>query len=99
MAPEFYLNPGPSLPHKRSATRTDKPCLVCDEVCSYHAVHWKKVDGVNRPFVDEVKCTGCGICENNCPIQPVSAIRSFSFGDRRHWTRDAQKRYRETAKD
>ncbi|MDO8683169.1 MAG: 4Fe-4S binding protein [Armatimonadota bacterium] len=76
---------------------SDKPCLVCDEVCSYNAIDWKEVDGVNRPFVNEKTCTGCGICEQHCPIQPDSAIRAFSFGDKRHWSREAQKRYRGTA--
>jgi polyferredoxin/formate hydrogenlyase subunit 6/NADH:ubiquinone oxidoreductase subunit I len=71
----------------------DKPCLVCDEYCSYHAVNWKVVDGVRRPFVDEKKCTGCGICENACPIQPQSAIRVFSFGDKRHMSRGEQRRW------
>ena len=58
-------------------------CMVCDEVCSYNAVYWKTVDGVRVPFVDESKCVGCGICENNCPVHPVSAIKVYSFGDKR----------------
>ena len=74
----------------------DKPCLVCDEYCSYHAVQWKEVDGVRRPFVDEKKCTGCGICENACPIQPQAAIRVFSFGDKRHLSREEQKQFQTT---
>jgi polyferredoxin len=68
----------------------DKSCLVCDECCSYHALQWKIVDGVRRPFVDEKKCVGCGICEANCPIQPQAAIRVFSFGDKRHMSREQQ---------
>jgi len=72
---------------------SDRKCLVCDEHCSYHAVYWKEVDGIRRPFVDEHKCVGCGICENACPIQPVAAIRAFSFGDRRYWTREQQRAF------
>lgn len=75
------------------AWNSDRKCLVCDEYCSYHAVYWKEVEGVRRPFVDEHKCVGCGICENACPIQPVAAIRVFSFGDRRYWTREQQKAF------
>lgn len=75
------------------AWNSDKPCLVCDEYCSYHALHWKTVDGVRRPFVDQKKCTGCGICESACPIQPQAAIRVFSFGDKRHMSREEQKRW------
>ncbi len=78
------------------AWNSDKQCLVCDEACSYHALSWRMVDGVKRPFIDEHKCVGCGICENVCPIQPVAAVRVFSFGDRRHWTREQQRAFFET---
>jgi polyferredoxin len=74
----------------------DRECLVCDEVCSYRALHWKVVDGRRRPFVDEVKCTGCGECETMCPIQPVAAIRVTSLGDLRHLSREEQRAIRET---
>ncbi len=75
------------------AWNSNKQCLVCDECCSYRAVVWKTVEGVRRPFVEEHKCVGCGICENVCPIQPQAAIRVFSFGDKRHMTREAQKAF------
>lgn len=75
------------------AWNSDRQCLVCDEHCSYHALYWEDVDGVRRPFIDEHKCVGCGICENACPIQPLAAIRVFSFGDRRHLTREQQKAF------
>lgn len=77
------------------AWNSDKQCLVCDEACSYHALSWKVVDGVKRPFINEHKCVGCGICENVCPIQPVAAVRAFSFGDQRHKTREQQKAFLE----
>ncbi len=61
-----------------------KKCLVCDEYCSYKAIEWKDVPGEGRrPYVNEDKCVGCGICESACPIQPVAAIRVYSRGDRR----------------
>jgi len=78
------------------AWNSDRPCLVCDEYCSYHALKWKTVDGVRRPFVNEKKCTGCGICESACPIQPQAAIRVFSFGDKRHMSREEQRRWAKT---
>jgi len=65
------------------AWNADKQCLVCDEYCSYHAVHWKVVNGTRKPFVDDTKCVGCGACENACPIQPTAAIRVYSIGDKR----------------
>lgn len=81
------------------AWNSDKQCLVCDECCSYRAVVWQTIDGVRRPFVEEHKCVGCGICENVCPIQPVAAIRVFSFGDKRHLSREEQKAYFDQAPD
>ncbi len=73
----------------------DKSCLVCDEHCSYKAIEWEEVDGFSRPFVNEQKCVGCGICEAKCPIQPVAPIRVFSHGDKRHMSRAEQKQWAE----
>jgi ferredoxin len=56
---------------------TDKICLVCNEQCSYHAV---VLDDKKRPGVNEEKCTGCGICENKCPVDGESAIIVYSSG-------------------
>ena len=49
-------------------------CLVCDEQCPYKAVTNRVYQGEKRPFVDEAKCTGCGMCEKACPIKPEAAI-------------------------
>jgi len=73
------------------AWNSNRTCLVCDEYCSYKAIEWKMVEGTKRPFVNEKACVGCGICESACPIQPVAAIRVYSFGDKRHMTREEQK--------
>jgi len=56
---------------------TDKICLVCNEQCSYHAIVG---DEKKRPIVKEEKCTGCGICENKCPVDGESAIIVYSSG-------------------
>ncbi|MEJ5299302.1 MAG: 4Fe-4S binding protein, partial [Armatimonadota bacterium] len=51
--------------------------------------------GIRRPHVDEVRCVGCGICENNCPAGgPVAAIHVTCDGDRRSWTREQQRQWR-----
>lgn len=72
-----------------------KDCLVCDEVCSYQAIYWQEEGGIRRPHVDEVRCVGCGICENNCPAGgPVAAIHVTCDGDRRSWTREQQRQWR-----
>jgi polyferredoxin len=74
-----------------------KRCLVCDEVCTYRAVEWRMVNDFPHPFVNEQRCVGCGLCERKCPVQPVAAIRVYSFGDKRSWSREKQKRWRTLA--
>lgn len=91
--PHIYIGQASIDRSQCIAWNSDKECLVCDEHCSYHALHWKEIDGNRRPFVNGNKCVGCGICENACPIQPVAAIRVFSFGDKRHMSRDSQKAF------
>jgi len=49
-------------------------CLKCDEACPYNAIVFKVVEGEKRPFVDETKCNGCGICEQVCPVLGDAAI-------------------------
>jgi ferredoxin-type protein NapF len=56
---------------------TDKICLVCNEQCSYHAIVG---DEKKRPIIKEEKCTGCGICENKCPVDGEAAIIVYSSG-------------------
>ncbi len=52
---------------------------------------------MERPVVEEAICIGCGICEFVCPVEPLGAIRVYSSGDRRHWTREEQREMREQA--
>lgn len=55
-----------------------KDCLVCQENCSYQAIQLapgpKKA---NIPRVNPDICTGCGQCENHCPVEGTAAIRVF----------------------
>jgi len=55
-----------------------KVCLICDEVCPYDAVEFKMVTDekgtLQRPFVIEDKCVGCGQCESACPVKGPAAI-------------------------
>ena len=81
------------------AWAADRQCLVCDEACSYDAISQKEVEGIPRPVVHEDICVGCGICEWVCPVEPLGAIRVYSSGDRRHWTRAEQRELRQRAED
>jgi ferredoxin len=72
----------------------DTPCVVCQEVCpvSPKAIYTKSSEAARRdgskvvlgqPYVDPVLCTGCGICEKECPVQDYRAIRVSSVGETR----------------
>jgi MauM/NapG family ferredoxin protein len=55
-----------------------KLCLVCDEICPYDAIEFRMVTDekgtIQRPFVLEDKCVGCGQCEHACPVIGRAAI-------------------------
>ncbi len=70
------------------------PCIVCEEHCpvSPKAIKFMKIeverpDGVLKtplaPVIDLEKCTGCGICENKCPVVDTPAIYITSIGETR----------------
>ncbi|MCM8828028.1 MAG: 4Fe-4S dicluster domain-containing protein [Candidatus Omnitrophica bacterium] len=58
-----------------------KECLVCLEFCPVHAIY---LDGQGRPIVNPEICTGCGLCEENCPVTTKeAAIRVTNKGEKR----------------
>jgi len=38
---------------------------------------------LQRPFVDAIKCTGCGMCEHECPVSGQRAIRVYAENESR----------------
>lgn len=72
-----------------------KPCLVCEEHCPVEpdkAIWFEKKemmrsDGTRNevllPRVAMERCTGCGTCENVCPLKARAAIRVTSMGESR----------------
>ena len=38
---------------------------------------------LQRPFMDAAKCTGCGMCEHDCPVSGRRAIRVYSENESR----------------
>jgi MauM/NapG family ferredoxin protein len=69
------------------AWEQNKECLVCDEVCPYHAIDPKVLQtsrGMFKvPVVDADLCMGCGMCEQRCPIFDTAAIVVYKFGENR----------------
>jgi polyferredoxin len=63
-------------------------CIVCQEMCPLpeKAIELKEVTVTNsegyettvlQPEVIEERCTGCGICEHQCPLRGKAAIRVY----------------------
>ncbi len=69
------------------AWEQQKLCLICDEACPFGAIYFKEVSDVlgtsKRPFVNDNVCTGCGICEERCPVAGESAIVVTPTGEER----------------
>ncbi len=42
---------------------------------------------LKRPFIDIQRCTGCGICEHECPVRGLRAIRVTAENESRDGTR------------
>jgi ferredoxin len=53
------------------------------EETTVSALNGKKVS-VKQPHVNAELCTGCGLCQNKCPVSGGSAIRVSSMGETRN---------------
>jgi MauM/NapG family ferredoxin protein len=61
----------------------DKKCLICDEICPYNAISSQFVSHRKNtvPVIDEMKCNGCGYCENKCPVTGEAAVIVEAHGE------------------
>jgi polyferredoxin/formate hydrogenlyase subunit 6/NADH:ubiquinone oxidoreductase subunit I len=76
------------LPYARNTN-----CIVCEEHCPIpqkairsELVEERDRDGkvirVQRPYIVDELCNGCGICENVCPLEGKSGIEVFAVKDK-----------------
>lgn len=73
----------------------ESECIVCEEHCPtpQKAIFLREeevalaatgeVVKLQRPYVDENRCIGCGICETKCPLSDRAAIIVSSRGESR----------------
>jgi polyferredoxin len=84
-----FYNQGRCLPWAM-----DTSCVVCEEVCpvSPKAIFTRNVEvtdrwgatiELKRPYIDPVKCIGCGICEHECPVKDDPAVYVTAIGETR----------------
>ena len=59
-----------------------KSCIVCQEVCPVSPKAIEVRDG--RPWVLADRCIGCGVCEHECPVHGLRAIRVTAENESRH---------------
>ncbi len=71
----------------------DRNCVVCQEVCpvSPKAIYDIKAESgisgkskiLKRPQVNPSLCIGCGLCQHECPVHDLPAIRVTPAGESR----------------
>ncbi len=96
-----FYDHGRCLPHAMEI-----PCVVCEEVCPVspkaiqtHDVEVKDAFGklvvLNKPFVVPDLCIGCGICQHECPVSDLRAVRVGPIGESRSTERQLLLRSRQ----
>jgi ferredoxin len=61
--------------HCIAAKQSVAACHVCKDVCPHEAITLKRF-----VEIDDVDCTGCGLCVQSCPSQALESKVSFQTG-------------------
>ncbi|MBN1268327.1 MAG: 4Fe-4S binding protein [Kiritimatiellae bacterium] len=83
---------GPSNGHPRRIVENTATGLTIDSNTPWDppplmgAVAWIQIR-LQRPYVDPERCIGCGICEHECPVAGIKAIRVTAENETRHASR------------
>lgn len=95
---KWWARPGKAeiIRERCLAWKDERICLICDEACPFDAVVLKRAAGISLPvpFVHAHRCSGCGYCEFQCPVQGSKAIVVAAEGA----IRLNEKRYREAGR-
>jgi MauM/NapG family ferredoxin protein len=69
------------------AWEQNRECVVCKKACPYNAIDFHNLETTGGkfsvPVVKEDLCTGCGMCEHDCPVDDQAAIYVMRFGENR----------------
>lgn len=69
------LQPDYTAEHCIAAKQSVAACHACRDVCPHTAITiYKEVE------IDEIDCTGCGLCVQACPSQALKAKVSYQPG-------------------
>lgn len=72
----------PSSDRETAAQYTPENCTICVDVCPYGGDAIRIEDGrvqVIDPRPTGTGCTGCGVCQEQCPTRPKRAIRVLPY--------------------
>ncbi len=80
----IWAKTGTAIIHRQKclAWEHKKSCMVCDEVCPFDAIDFRREPGnpYAVPHVQEDRCAGCGYCEHFCPVYHEAAIVVTAMG-------------------
>jgi ferredoxin len=84
---DYYLHPaGAPAAERRRITGLSGSKLTLERPFSGEPATEARADIVvrlQRPFVDAARCIGCGMCEHECPVSGLRAIRVYAENESR----------------